>query len=76
MTNAGIFVARATPRARDETDWRADEHIPTSDREGFIVALLLGMLVLPYVACVAPMVIDQLPKDGAALEERGEYVDL
>ena len=72
MTSARVFVARATPNALDETDWQAEEQVPTSDREGLVVAVLLGVLVLAYVVSAASMVVGSLPEDGASLEERGE----
>jgi len=71
MTSANVFVAHATPDASNETDWRTEEHVPTSDREGLVVALLLGVLVLAYMTCIVAM-LAALPKDGASLEERGE----
>lgn len=65
------FVARATPLACDETDWRTDDRVPMSNRDGVVVALLLGALVFVYIAWICAMLVP-LPKDGASLEERGE----
>lgn len=69
--NVAAIVAHAVPLVHDDRESGTDERIPLSDRDSLVVAVLLGALVLVYVAWVCAMLVP-LPKDGASLKERGE----
>ena len=69
MTQADVFVARAKPATHAARDWRSAKRIPTSYREGLVVAVLLAVLMLVYLACLASALTGS-PQDGASLEER------